>query len=413
MDERIEVHLVTNSAARDADEVSRSALRIGSRLQALPGIHISLYVRQMLRNGQASPGLQCDLVDVQREVEKSYPPPVAGMSSPGAVEDSEKSVMALLALRNAIRSRMQANPAERHLVVSPCAVYGGIIAQRTAEDLGIPHIACMRQDTDLARHYYQRTGPPLFEYISRRAAWIVTGNPYQERRLREDCGRNGQITTIPESVECLDGMWSRRCRRDHVRLIADCGYANRKGTHLLVEAVGRLRAEGLDIRLSLAGPTDPAAPGPAYWAEMRKANEEADPAGFAFADVMAPEEASEFLLNGDIYCSPSVCEGVSIGPCRALAAGMPVVATGTRPEIDMAAGASHVVLYPPGDQNALLSAIGKLARALDEGRLEIDQSRVEEWRSELAQEREELAWKNTLREVLDHEFFRTDMCRLS
>jgi len=131
----------------------------------------------------------------------------------------------------------------------------------------------------------------------------------------------------------------------------------RKGLHLLVEAVGRLVAEGRDVRLAVAGkPLDRA-----YWREVRRdANRELGDS-FEFLGEVDLAGKIEFLHRISAFCQPSVVPEVrGMTALEAMAAGAPIVTPneGVFPELLESCGGG--VGFRSGDAESLAQAIAGL-----------------------------------------------------
>jgi glycosyltransferase involved in cell wall biosynthesis len=75
----------------------------------------------------------------------------------------------------------------------------------------------------------------------------------------------------------------------------------------------------------------------------------------------APDRVWEYLCAADIFAFTSHREGMPNSLLEAMSMGLPVVAFGIPPVIDVAAGQEALLAVPPFDIPSLTSAIGRLA----------------------------------------------------
>jgi len=138
------------------------------------------------------------------------------------------------------------------------------------------------------------------------------------------------------------------------RWIASCGRLSpEKAFHRLIDAVARLAAEGIDARLLLVGD------GPEREALESAARERA-PGRVLFAGFR--ERPAPLLAGAEIFALSSDREGLPMTLLEALALGLPSVAprVGGIPEVIR--NGETGLLFPPGDGDALASALGLLLR---------------------------------------------------
>ena len=134
----------------------------------------------------------------------------------------------------------------------------------------------------------------------------------------------------------------------------------RKNYCLLIEAFARLRKRFPNAGLVLVG----------AGAEAAALKKKAAALGIVGSVVFAGHrtEIAELLSLFTLFCLPSQTEGISIALLEAIAAGVPVVATrvGGTPEI--ISDASMGTLVPPGDVDALLTALADTLENVDAAR---------------------------------------------
>jgi glycosyltransferase involved in cell wall biosynthesis len=131
----------------------------------------------------------------------------------------------------------------------------------------------------------------------------------------------------------------------------------RKGHRILLEAVARLRAEGLPIRLSLVGEGE------------TRGELEAAIAMLGVGDVVTMHggqpnrQVRKLLVDSDIYVQPSMItrtgksEGIPVALMEAMATGLPVVATDISGVPELVDDRINGLLVPENDVNALVKAL--------------------------------------------------------
>jgi phosphatidylinositol alpha-mannosyltransferase len=128
-----------------------------------------------------------------------------------------------------------------------------------------------------------------------------------------------------------------------VRLLFVGRLEPRKGCAILLEAYRRLRAEGLDARLSIvgAGPEEPA---------LRRFVAAHNLDGVTFAGRATDADLPGWYAGCDIFCAPSPYgESFGIVVAEAMAAGRPVVAAANRGYATVLTGDAAAFLAAPGD----------------------------------------------------------------
>ncbi|MGM0584522.1 MAG: glycosyltransferase family 4 protein [Pseudomonadota bacterium] len=128
----------------------------------------------------------------------------------------------------------------------------------------------------------------------------------------------------------------------------------RKGARLLVEALARLKAEGVAVEAVFAGE------GP----ERAAARREAARAGLLadFPGRVEAEEAARLMAWADVLAHPSDHEGLPMTILEALRAALPVVAVPAGAIAESLPEGAGLRRMPAGDAPALASALADLAR---------------------------------------------------
>jgi colanic acid/amylovoran biosynthesis glycosyltransferase len=130
---------------------------------------------------------------------------------------------------------------------------------------------------------------------------------------------------------------------------------DRKGHAVLLEAVRRLRAGGIDVRAIVVGD------GPARGQLGALAEELGIAAAVEFAGAVGQDEIRRFYESADVFCAPSFAEGVPVVLMEAMAMGLPVVATRVMGVPELVEDRVSGKLVAPGRADLLAEAIGELA----------------------------------------------------
>lgn len=133
-----------------------------------------------------------------------------------------------------------------------------------------------------------------------------------------------------------------------------------KGVRPLVEAHQKLRAEGLDVNLILAGTPDPENPTSVKPAELERWK--------ALPGIELPghiADVREVWKRAHIAVLPSRREGLPKSLLEAASCGRAIVATDVPGCREVAHAGENALLVPVDDANALAEAIGTLARDAD------------------------------------------------
>jgi glycosyltransferase involved in cell wall biosynthesis len=138
-----------------------------------------------------------------------------------------------------------------------------------------------------------------------------------------------------------------------VRILFTGNFDIRKGVRILLEAIRRCRASGLDIRLQLIGNLDNGA----------SCLEPGDDQFFTHTPFAPLKQVAAALADADLFVFPTFAEGSSRSAMEAAAAGLPVVTTencGLPLEHE-----KNAIYVPAGDSGSLADAIARVS--LDEG----------------------------------------------
>jgi colanic acid/amylovoran biosynthesis glycosyltransferase len=127
-----------------------------------------------------------------------------------------------------------------------------------------------------------------------------------------------------------------------------------KGQVVLIDALARLHATGIDATLEIVGS------GP-YESELRTAvARHGLDDHVTFAGELLPALVSERLRSADVFCLPSFSEGLPVSIMEAMAIGTPVVATAISGIPELAIHDETALTVPPGNADALAHALRRM-----------------------------------------------------
>jgi glycosyltransferase involved in cell wall biosynthesis len=133
-----------------------------------------------------------------------------------------------------------------------------------------------------------------------------------------------EITIIPNGVD-LEAFRPGDPVPDDgpLRVLCVARLIERKGQHHLIQAVGRLIDEGLNVQLELVGTGDAE---PKLKAQVRGMGLEGH---VSFAGYVPREKIAAHYAAAHVFVLPSYNEGMSVATLEAMAAGLPLILTRT------------------------------------------------------------------------------------
>jgi glycosyltransferase involved in cell wall biosynthesis len=130
-----------------------------------------------------------------------------------------------------------------------------------------------------------------------------------------------------------------------------------KGVHVAVDAVGRLHAAGLPVRLTVAGH------GPGDYPDSLRARAAACDAPADFVGRLPHEALPALYRDHDAFVFPSIWrEPFGLTHLEAMASGTPVVSTADGGQGEFLEHGSNALVVPKADPAALADALALLAR---------------------------------------------------
>jgi phosphatidyl-myo-inositol dimannoside synthase len=140
-----------------------------------------------------------------------------------------------------------------------------------------------------------------------------------------------------------------------LRLICVARLIERKGQQHLIEAVRRLIAEGIAVKLDLVGTGD------AHSALQAQAAAAGIADQVHFSGYVPREAIAARYADAHVFVLPSYNEGMSVATLEALAAGLPVVVTRTGGTAELVAEGENGLTFNWGDVASLVAHLRRLA----------------------------------------------------
>lgn len=167
-----------------------------------------------------------------------------------------------------------------------------------------------------------------------------------------------RVLVAPNAVdpELLDLFAAKTRSRsdDAIRVLTVGNVLPRKNLGVVATAVSQLRREGMNIQLRIVGSVPPA--GQPMAAEMRRLlGDHVEFSGYVTTAQLAQE-----YLDADLLAFPSLYEGFGIPSIEAMAAGLPVVVSGSTGQASVARGYAREV--DSGDPSQWSAAIADVIR---------------------------------------------------
>lgn len=238
----------------------------------------------------------------------------------------------------------------------------GATAALLAAALRCPFCVTLRGNEIKFAQYRLRR--PVIRWVLRRAARVITVSE-ELRKLAIALGAEpSKIKTIPNGIDpdLFFPQDREACRRKFqmpqgsAAIVCVGELVARKGHHLVVRALRRIVAEGIDAHLWIAGTAG--RDGPAYEQVIRRAA--ADLGLTERVHLMGFVQRAELpglLSAADVFCLPSNLEGWPNVVHEASASSAPVVATNVGGVPEMLPSRKYGFVVPVGEQDALDSAL--------------------------------------------------------
>lgn len=200
-------------------------------------------------------------------------------------------------------------------VASAGGYYGALLARKLGRPLVLTE-QISRPDLLLGSPRDRR----WFEVAMREADVVICLSPMQQEWLRR-AGVEREIVVVPDLIDTDLFSPGAAPPPSPIRLITVGYLIERKGVHHLVEALARLRAEGLDVELNVVGW------GPLQETLERRATTLGIAAQVRFHGDRSPREVRDLLRQSHAYVSASLTESLGVAVIEAMSVGLPLVVT--------------------------------------------------------------------------------------
>lgn len=187
----------------------------------------------------------------------------------------------------------------------------------------------------------------MFEHASQ---IIVLGRVWRDFIVRRVPGTANKITIVPNATQVP--VLPTRGGGDTVHILFLGRIGDRKGVPQLGEALYRMRDLG-GWRATIAGDG-------AVDAARAKASELGMVDRVAIPGWVGPDDVAQLIAAADILVLPSFAENLPVSVIEGMAAGLAVVATPVGAVEDIIVDGQTGLLVPPGDVDALTSALTRL-----------------------------------------------------
>ncbi|HEX5473905.1 MAG TPA: glycosyltransferase [Vicinamibacterales bacterium] len=220
--------------------------------------------------------------------------------------------------------------------------------------LGLAGAALARVPIRLAGRREINTDKTIAKLILQRAAYalahrVVANADAGAARLRREGVRRSRIRVVPNEIEVPDGP--ARSPRPIARVLTVANLRAEKGHDVLIDAVARVSRATVAFDLAGDGPCRSALEARA------RARGVADRVRF----LGHRDDVPQLLAQADAFVLPSRTEAFPNGLVEAMAAGLPVIASGVGGISELVEDGVTGLLVPPGDPGALAAAVDRLA----------------------------------------------------
>jgi glycosyltransferase involved in cell wall biosynthesis len=222
-----------------------------------------------------------------------------------------------------------------------------------------PHGLEPYQALEKKEHYKLLPFRLVFDHLFRNAAAVVSLGGKLSDILRSRPGMNvSRVVELPNAVN-LPSLKDRSFDHSPLKLLFVARFAHNKGIHILVDAIEKLNAEGMQDKLQfILGGKGPLF---GYYSEQKKLE------NVQYLGFVTDEQLAELYSDCDLFVFPTLFEGMPTVVLEAMSYGMPVIVS------DVGATAMQIrsdngFLIPRNDTAALCRAIRQFMNMTSEQR---------------------------------------------
>jgi len=210
-----------------------------------------------------------------------------------------------------------------------------------------------------------RTYPPLLRWFYRlafrRAARILAVSAYTAEIVRQGLP-SAKVDIVPGGFASAVRPTGKPGPSAERRILAVGAVKPRKGFHTLVEALGKLKAQGFVFRAEALGPKGTSAYAARVEARVKELGLEDR---MRFAGRVSEEELNAAYARADLFVLPSehegtAFEGLGLVYLEAMAHGLPAIGCYESGAPDAIKDGLNGLLVPPGDAEKLAAAIRRI-----------------------------------------------------
>lgn len=201
---------------------------------------------------------------------------------------------------------------------------------------------------DFYRHRAGPVGRGVIRWVLSRSRIVVLSDRWAARLT--EITKNQRIVVIPNMIDPASFAMARRGRGYNVLFLGRL--EKEKGVYDLLAAAAEIKSGGTPIRLMLAGEGDAAA-----------VKQRAAELGLESVELLGWVSGGgkmSALQRANLFVLPSYIENMPVSILEAMAAGLPIVATGVGGIPDIVEDGVSGILVAPGDRPALAAALRRL-----------------------------------------------------
>jgi glycosyltransferase involved in cell wall biosynthesis len=269
----------------------------------------------------------------------------------------------------AMRSRFDLRPAceiarlvkrDGYRIIHTHTSRSALLGAMAAAISGVPlvHHIHSAATPDTLRDLRDRISAVVERFAFRRADAVIAVS----RAIRAYAQRGGvdddRLSVVPNGVPAVERLGNKSAPSGPWTIGTVALFRERKGLEVLIEAVARLHAQGLPVRLNIVGPFETAE----YEARVHGLADSLGASGLIDWRGFRVDIAGE-LAAMDLFVMPSVLrEGLPMVLLEAMAAGVPIVASRVEGIPEVIRDCQDGLLVRPGDADDLAQALARMIR---------------------------------------------------